>query len=57
MTKILYAESENEYVFLKSAQRKLGRYTNTKIRLLRPKKKDKVRFPSDKKTLNRWMGY
>ena len=35
MTKILYAESENEYVYLKSAQRKLGKYSDTIIKLLR----------------------
>ena len=58
MTKILYAESENEYVYLKSAQRKLGKYSDTIIKLLTPtKKKDKVRFPSDKKVRNRWKGY
>jgi len=34
MTKILYAESLNEYIYLKSAQRKLNKYPKTKIKLM-----------------------
>ena len=57
MTKILYAESENEYVYLKSAKRKLGKHSDEIIRLLTPITKKKVNFPSDKKVRNRWKGY
>ncbi len=34
MTKVLYAETLNEYIYLKSAQRKLNKYPKTKIKLL-----------------------
>ena len=34
MTTVLYAESLNEYIYLKSAQRKLNHYPKTKIKLL-----------------------
>jgi len=58
MTKIIYAGSKNEYVYLLSAQRKLGHHSDAIIKFLPHLRKKKVLFPSDAKTRklvkNRW---